>query len=285
LRWTLEALGVVAFVIYGLTFGHRPQAENVAVQLPGLTQEVRVVFLSDPHRSWYFAASRIRAAVELARKAQPQLVLLGGDYVTGHRRYAQSCAAELRRLRPPLGAIAVLGNHDHWVGPQTVREALERAGVRVLENQTAVVEVSGGRLAILGVGDTGTGHAEVAKAFRDAPAGTPAIVLSHNPDVVYLLGGRKPALVLCGHTHGGQLAWVGRFLVKSRFGQSHPAGLYHFRGDKVYVTRGVGAIMPPLRVGCRPEVTILDLQPARSTAHGTPEARPRSRATARTSGG
>ncbi len=269
--WACAAT-LVALVVYGLTIGQRIEVERVSVEVPGLTRDLRVVLLSDLHLSWLVPEERIRSAVELAKEARPDLVLLAGDYVTGSAKYAPPCARELGRLKAPLGTFAVLGNHDYWVGAQAVRKALQGAGIRVLDNQAALVPVGQGRLALVGISDVGTRHARVDKAFGAIPEGVPVIVLSHNPDVVYQLAGEKgvggghakPTLVLSGHTHGGQVAWVGKYWVSSRFGRRHPSGLTRYKGIPVYVTRGVGVIMPPVRIGCRPAVTVFELRPGRA---------------------
>jgi predicted MPP superfamily phosphohydrolase len=185
--------------------------------------------------------------------------------------HAGPCAAALSALDPPLGTYAVLGNHDHWDGAPEVREALLARSIPVLENEHRIVTRNGARLCIAGIEELWEGAPDVAAALAGVDAGVPRIVISHNPDLVDALGDEpRVDLVLAGHTHGGQivLPWLGPLLVPAR--REHASGLVRTPHAWLYVTRGLGVITPPARLGCRPEIAILELVRAPSPAPRTP---------------
>lgn len=241
-------------------------------QLDGLT----IAFLSDfhikPNGSGVDIAER---AVLLANESDPDIVLLGGDLV-------HWCGAVphlipvLRRLKSRHGVFAVLGNHDHhcpwrfkkpapWGGkPLTVdewRKALEQANVRLLVNEAVELNINGANLWLVGVDDGYTGRSDLEKALTDVPERAFAILLSHSPDIVDEPSINRVALVLSGHTHGGQilLPLLGPFLAPCRDKYRRSQGLTKVGKVWLYVSRGVSAGLP-LRFKCPPEVTLLTLK-------------------------
>jgi len=235
--------------------------EQVKVRLPNPAPSLsglRIVFLSDLHCGPHVDPPHIRRAVRMAREAAPHLVLLGGDFVSGSAAYADACARELASLQAPLGVYACLGNHDYWTDPDAVTEALHRAGIRVLRN--AGLEVAD-RLWVAAVDDVWEGQPSLEAALRGMPTGALAVLLAHEPDYADTVAADgRIALMLSGHTHGGQvrLPLFGP-LVLPYLGQRYPAGLYTLGEMTLYVTRGVGLVAPPVRLNCRPEVTVLTL--------------------------
>ena len=228
--------------------------KNLAPSLHGL----RIAFLSDLHRGPHVDPSHIRRAVQMAREAAPHLILLGGDFVSQSVTYADSCAQELVSLQAPLGVYACLGNHDYWTDPDAVTRALSRAGVRVLRNEG--VEVAEG-LWVAGLDDVWEGRPSLDMALRGMPTDATAVLVVHEPDYAdEVAADGRVMLMVSGHTHGGQvrLPFLGP-PVLPYLGQRHPAGLYVLGDMKLYVSRGVGLIAPPVRFNCRPEVTLLTL--------------------------
>ena len=235
--------------------------EQVKVRLPNLAPSLiglRIAFLSDLHRGPHIDPSHIARAVRMAREAAPDLVLLGGDFVSGSAAYAESCARELASLQAPLGIYACLGNHDYWTDPDAVTEALHRAGIRVLRN--AGLEVAD-QLWVAAVDDVWEGRPSLEMALRGMPTDALAVLLVHEPDYADTVAADgRVALMLSGHTHGGQvrLPLFGPPILPY-LGQRYPAGLYTLGEMTLYVTRGVGLVAPPVRLNCRPEVTVLTL--------------------------
>lgn len=206
---------------------------------------VRIAQLSDIHVGNLTPASHIRAAIEAANAAQPDLIVLTGDYVCWRRSEVALAAEQLAGLRAPR-VLAVLGNHDYFVWGAGVRNALERNGYEVLRNQTTVANVRGAPLPIVGVDDPVTRHDDLDASFAGAPAELARIVLCHAPDRGPALAQRGADLVLSGHTHGGQIYIKGiTDRLMKRIGLKYRRGFYELTGEpqrptRLYVTPGVG---------------------------------------------
>jgi predicted MPP superfamily phosphohydrolase len=193
---------------------------------------------------------------------RPDLALFAGDFISGHDprtavATAPGLTAAFRRLRPRLGTIAVLGNHDHWTDARRVTAALSAAGVTVLENR-AVVR---GPLAIGGVGDEYTQHdrvADTAAQVRRLPGAH--LMLTHSPDIAPALP-RDVTLLLAGHTHCGQimLPFFGAIAIPSRYGTRYRCGAVRDGARTVIVTAGLGTSVVPLRFGAPPDVWLITL--------------------------
>jgi uncharacterized protein len=141
------------------------------------------------------------------------------------------------------------------------RTALAKAKIPDLSNTGVWIERAGARLRICGVGDLWTDHQELAAALGDATESDAVLLLSHNPDFVETIRDRRVGLVLSGHTHGGQIIVpsYGAPIVPSRYGQKYLHGLVKGPHCPVFVTRGVGTVIPPIRFLCRPEVVLITL--------------------------
>jgi predicted MPP superfamily phosphohydrolase len=241
-------------------------APDVDAALDGLT----VVQLSDFHAG--FAPSlnprATRKAVDLALAAEPDLVLVTGDFAGGPHGL-EELRRQLRRLHPPLGMFGVFGNHDHgeskapFVQPTDPR-FVESCGVRLLTNQVATVEHAGAVIEIGGVDDTAGGYDDlpaVLAALGRRP-GSLRVLLTHHADVVMRTAPGDFHLTLAGDTHGGQicLPLPGRRVMLSDLHAEFAEGAYEVGGRSLYVTRGVGTSMLPFRAFCRPEVVVFRVE-------------------------
>jgi hypothetical protein len=265
-RRLLIVVAVLAIAVAGVRLSGRLQCREIAVAVPGLPhafQGLRIGVVSDLHRSAVVSERQCRRAAALLGAARCDLIVNLGDNVTRRAGYAPSAVAGFRAVRPPLGKLAVLGNHDHWTNAAEVSRALERAGFRVLVNQNVALRRGGQAIYIIGLDDLwASASPRVAKAFDGVPPGACAIVLSHNPDAIYERPVRGAALVLSGHTHGGQVLSANRLVPNCRYGRLHPHGLYRAGKTQIYVTSGVGVISPPIRLGVPPEVAVITLRRA-----------------------
>jgi uncharacterized protein len=225
----------------------------------------RIAFLTDPHSSamvprWWIAQA-VSATLDLA----PDLILLGGDYLSHSPRYAAGLTDLFRPLAARDGVFYVLGNHDHYVGATLVRRVMNEAGLVELRNSSVLIRRGPATLAIAGVGDMRFDTIDPEAAVRGVPGIVPRIVLSHDPDVfAFWPAGQRLDLMLSGHTHGGQahLPLVGPPYVPSQFGFRYLAGPFREGGRQLYVSRGIGAITAPFRWRCPPEITLLVLHPS-----------------------
>lgn len=233
---------------------------------------VRLLQLSDLHASPAVPLELIARAVKLGLAERPDVVCLTGDFITKRFSRWADYAGVLRPLAQGRPVFASLGNHDggkwaarpRYAGEPTtaaVRACLERAGIQCLVNQSATVRVRGRSLRFVGLGDLWAEETDPERAFAgaggDRAAGT--VVLSHNPDSKERLASFPWELILCGHTHGGQLGWFGldRVLAPVR-DKRFLRGLHRWNDRWLHVTKGVGNLHG-VRLGCRPEVSVLEL--------------------------
>jgi hypothetical protein len=226
---------------------------------------VRIAQLSDIHVGNLTPAAHVRAAVDTANAAKPDLIVLTGDYVGWRRHEAAMAGDQLSGLRAPR-VLAVLGNHDYFTWGAGVRSALERNGYEVLRNQTTVADVRGAPLAMVGVDDPVTRHDDLDAAFAGAPTNVTRIALCHAPDRAPALARRGASMVLSGHTHGGQIFIKGiTDRLMKRIGLRYRRGMFGIGdGCTLYVTPGVGFSGVTRRVGegTDAEVAVLTLRVA-----------------------
>lgn len=227
---------------------------------------LRVLLLSDIHVAGPdMPPSRLERLVEQFNRLTPDLILIAGDVVSQKRlatRFysAREIVAPLAGLKAPLGVIVAPGNHDHWSDPDALRNELEAVGLTVLRNEA----VARGPLAIGGVDDDFTGHDDLARAFDslDTLPNRPRVLLTHSPDIVPALPSAVAA-VFAGHTHCGQivLPFVGAISYVSRYGDRFSCGDITDRGQRVFVTAGLGTSVLPLRFGAPPDAWLVTLGP------------------------
>ncbi len=252
---------------YGALFGRYDYAvEEIAVRIDGLGPALdgyRIAQLSDFHFGVFCGAPERRAAVELVRRARPDLVVLTGDLVDNaiaHTPEVGRLVRELAALRPRDGVVVIGGNHDYYAGLEEALDAARRGGARVLRNEGIVV--AEGSVALLGLDDVwgarygwGPGP-DLSAALAGVPADLPRVVLSHNP-VTFTETASHVALQLSGHTHGGQLAIAG---YPAGALMPYVRGLYREHGSYLYVNRGFGVAGPAARLGAAPELTVITLR-------------------------
>ena len=237
------------------------QLDNWPQPLDGL----RIAVLSDIHvDNRFITEKKLRTIVERTNQRQPELILILGDYMTGHDRDTAGVEPEvfapvLKDLHAPLGVYSVLGNHDWWYNGAKVRKALEQNGIKVLENESAKVDARGTSFWLVGLADLWTRPQRIADTVATVPEGQPLIALTHNPDIFPNLPQRVP-LLLAGHTHGGQVRFpiIGPVVESSKYGWVH--GDVFANNHHLFVTTGIGTSIIPVRFGLPPEIVILTLK-------------------------
>ena len=226
---------------------------------------VRAVLISDIHVAGPdMPPERLARIVAQIDALNPDIVLIAGDLVgdkdTGTRTYAMAdIVAPLGRLRPRLGVVAVLGNHDHWRNAAEARAALEAIGIRVLDNQAA----NAGPLAIGGLDDDFTGQDDLPATLGAMRRLTGArLLLSHSPDPFPSVP-PDVGLMLAGHTHCGQirLPLIGAIATESRYGDRYACGRIDEGGRTLIVGAGLGTSILPLRLGARPDLWLVTIGP------------------------
>ena len=223
--------------------------------LPDALRGLRIGLLTDLHRSQTVSDAQVTAAVDMLMAERPDLILLGGDYVSFRdQRYVHPAADALARLSAPHGVIAILGNHDD---EREMPAALAAKGFTVLKDARTRLNIRGEVLDIAGIRFWTYKVAEIAHVLRGAVPH--AILLAHSPK--RLLEAQQLAVpaVISGHTHGGQIVLPGVGAIAAR---EFPviAGLEQRHGTTIFVSRGVGTVYVPIRINCPPEVAVLTLE-------------------------
>jgi predicted MPP superfamily phosphohydrolase len=272
-------LGLAAVSAAGLAFyageiaRHELQIIFRTIALPRLPEAfagMKIVQISDFHFQEYTEATFLEAVVRTVNALAPDLVVLTGDFVSTQplpRHFsvglAYHCAELLSRLESPL-RYAIMGNHDTLVGARAVTDALVTHGIPVLANSYVPLERAGQRLWLAGIKDALEQRPDLATALpavrkRDRE---PVILLAHEPDFADHALGHDIALILSGHTHGGQirLPFLPPLLLPE-MGRRYVQGLFKLEdGMQLYVNRGIGAVTLPFRFRCPPEITVVTLE-------------------------
>ena len=235
-------------------------------RLPGAFDGFRVVQLSDIHHGPFSSSEQIEQAVETANRLKPDIIALTGDYISKERHYAAPCAEMLGKLKARFGVYAVLGNHDHWVDAALITDLFRAEGITVLINEGMRFEKDGAAFWLAGVDDTMVGLEDLSLALAGARRDEMKLVLAHNPIVLRRAARASVDLVLSGHTHGGQVAIRGERSTERGARKRLLKGLGRLGNTQIYVNRGLGTVVLPIRYGCPPEISLLELRTERGSA-------------------
>jgi uncharacterized protein len=262
----VSLIGGIALALYArFVHPYRPRVNHMMVQLPrahrhldGLT----IAFVSDTHIGPHFRGDDLAPITRLLRRTKPDLMLFGGDYISESPRFLEEVREPLRDMAAisQYGAYGILGNHDLSNTRERVVEMLGRAGITVLQNDAAQIQTRQGPLWIVGIDDAILGKANLPEAFACVPAGAPAIAMWHEPDPSARAEPFGPFLLLCGHTHGGQVRIPGiGALSLPTMGKKYVSGRYEIGDMTMLVSNGIGMYRPPVRLNCPPEVLLIRL--------------------------
>ncbi len=232
-----------------------------AASLPDEFVGATVAQISDFHLGNSNNQAKLHAAVDQVLALHPDLILLTGDFVSNVRSGEdQILEKEMARLSAPLGVYAILGNHDWWSDPDAVAGALDRAHVTVLDNANVRLERGGASLYLAGLQDIYLAP-DLSQTLAGVPAGAPVLLMAHEPVLADLaVKDTRIFLQVSGHTHGGQIRlWGAHPIALPRYGEKYDAGSFQFGALQLHVNRGVGVVRPPLRLFCRPEITLYTL--------------------------
>jgi hypothetical protein len=227
-----------------------------------LAQPLRIGFASDFHAGPTTHTALFDDLLAALRAERPDVLLLGGDYVSFDAHNVDALRAFLEGARAPLGTYAVMGNHDIWNGRDVVENALRAAGVDVLVNRNVALPAPFGQVSVCGIDDPWTGKPAAGATF--AGAGTVRIYLMHSPDGLCLLERQRFDVGFAGHTHGGQIArpdGAPLFRPSGPCSREYTYGRYDLPDNgPLIVSRGVGCAGIPLRLNADPELVICTLR-------------------------
>jgi predicted MPP superfamily phosphohydrolase len=239
---------------------------DLEVKIPDLDpafNDYRIAHISDIHLGQWISAKRIQGVVNMVNKLEPDLIAITGDsvsYVVNEP--VLDMLRFLKNLKPKDATVAVLGNHDHWVGAKQIRCVMDESNIIELENDVYTIKRGNAKLHIAGVDSITLEKHDLGAVLNKLPSKDPAILLAHEPDFADISAATgRFSLQLSGHSHGGQMIipGLGTPFRGSQF-RKYPLGEYKV-GDMVqYTNRGLGTNVFWIRINCPPEITILRLQ-------------------------
>jgi hypothetical protein len=237
------------------------KVEKITIRLKRLPKNLdgfRLVHLSDIHHSPFTNLGHISRAIEISNELKPDMFVLTGDYVSHEAEYIAPMAKVLGRLESEFGTFACLGNHDHWTDADEVTRCLREANIKVLNNEGFRFQARNASFWLAGVDDYMVGQTDLRSALRGSFPDEMKMLLAHNPKILYRAARADVDLMLSGHTHGGQVKIRDeekRILPRRKFA----SGLYRRKETQVYITRGIGTVVLPVRYGCPPEISLIQL--------------------------
>jgi predicted MPP superfamily phosphohydrolase len=236
---------------------------GTAAQLP---RPLRIGFASDFHAGPTTDPAIFDDLLAALRRERPDVLLLGGDYVSFDAANVDRLSAYLAAYAQtaPLGAYAVLGNHDVWNGSAPIVAALRAAGVNVLVNGAAALPAPFGAVSVCGIDDPWTGAPSAQATFAGSAPGALRLYLMHSPDGLWHLDGLRYDVGFAGHTHGGQIArrsGAQLFRPSGPYSRRYSFGRFDFPDNgPLFVSRGIGCAGIPLRLNADPELLICTLR-------------------------
>jgi uncharacterized protein len=240
-------------------------------RLPKAFEGFRIAQLSDLHISPFMTADQLRRCVAMTNGAKADLIVMTGDYITWDPEAQADVVEALAGLRAPYGVFGCLGNHEEeGLTEDSITRLFAAHGVRMLREESVPIRVRGETINLMGIDCPRSLSNEEAEARRDLSRrlqrlrvmpDTVNILLSHYPDVFDRASELGIDLTLAGHTHGGQLSleFIHRGLSLAHFISRYDSGWYEKAGSQLYVNRGIGTTGFPIRLGARPEITLLEL--------------------------
>lgn len=269
--WGAAGFAALCSVPFYAHYVERTRVETVRLalgftDLPDAFEGMTILHFSDLHYGFYYGLAQLEPLLDRIRALEPDMIVFTGDlFDKDVLPYADECAEALRTQSAPLGKWAVPGNHDYYTGWRLAPQVYEACGFTLLTNRSDRLSRDGQHLQIAGVDDMLLGKPDLRAAFADLDPRRFTLFLSHQPDMADRTGAYRVDLQLSGHSHGGQvrLPVVGEVLTPPG-GRKYVQGLYELTGREapsyVYTNRGIGTTHIPVRLLCRPELTLITLR-------------------------
>jgi uncharacterized protein len=263
----LVLLGVPATAVGYGTFVQRFRLtlREQNIEIPDLPKELhglRLAQLTDIHLSPYLSVGELERAVAMANETRPHLALVTGDLITTANDPLDACLGALAHLKAEAGVFGCMGNHEIYASSEEYTQAQgARLGMRFLRQQAALVRFGSAGLNLAGVDYQKMRGPYLRGAEKLVVPGAFNVLLSHNPDVFRVAASQGYQFTVAGHTHGGQVRVeiLRQDLNVARFWTRYVDGLYREGADSIFVSRGIGTIAIPTRLGAPPEVALLRL--------------------------
>ncbi len=224
----------------------------------------KILNLTDIHLGQWINPEYLDELIDHVTTLNVDLITLTGDYFSYViEGYEESLENSLKKMQAPYGKVGVLGNHDHWMSSEKIREIFKNSGIIDLSNDVITLEKNGDYLNICGVDSCTVCADDLDKVIAKMPKNIPSILLAHEPDFAKESSQTKLFdLQISGHSHGGQFI-IPKFETTPFRGPNstkYPVGLYKV-GDMIqYTSKGLGTNSFRIRINCKPEVTIITLK-------------------------
>ncbi len=247
---------------YALNEANTLEVEKIEIRLERLPKNLegfRVLHLSDIHHSPFTSLEHITRAIEIGNSLQPDMCILTGDYVSHESEYIEPVAEVMGRLESEFGTFACLGNHDHWTDGEMMTNAMREANITVLNNEGFRFTAKDSSFWLAGVDDYMVGKTDLRAALRGSFPDEMKLLLAHNPKILNRAARADVDLIFSGHTHGGQVKIRDdekRILPRRKLKN----GLYRRKDTQIYITRGIGTVVLPVRYQCPPEISLIELR-------------------------
>ncbi len=239
------------------------EAEIKLKNLPEQFRGVRIIHLTDFHSKKF--GRREKKVLKMVSQLNPDFVFITGDFVDRTTKNIRNCKEfwKLLAQRYQNRVYGVLGNHEYSNSNHYyLKRALSESGIAILNNENKKLFFKDEFINLIGVDDPRTSRDDLAKAMAGADNELPKILLAHSPDILNRIDDYKIDLILCGHTHGGQIRipFIRPFWTPTKFKGKYAKGLFKVKSSYLYVNPGVGVTFFPIRINCPPEITLIKLE-------------------------
>lgn len=229
--------------------------------LPQAFHGFRIAHLTDLHYGSLMPDFIIQNVVNRVNRLDIDVIACTGDYVHEDDSTEQidTVWPILSQLKAKNGVYSVLGNHDHWADTDRSLYWLERSGQNI-RHRSQAIEKNGQRIWLAGTGDLWEDDLGIDEALSAVPDDEFKIILTHNPDMADQNYNHTIDFILAGHTHGGQvrLPFLGAPMVPVN-NKSYTSGIFSTKNGTLFISRGIGWAILPIRFNCTPEIAILEL--------------------------
>lgn len=253
---------MLPFLLYSLMEPYFIETKEIVIESKDIPPEFdgkRIVFLTDIHQSSFFNEKRTEDLVYRVNELNPDLVLLGGDYVTDNSPSVNSCFLKLSKLKSPLGIYGVLGNNDP---PKLTIASMNNSNITNIENRGLWIKQGNSKILVGGIGDHIRDPQNQATVLEDINEKDFVVLVSHTPDYFPEVDKSQVDLMLSGHTHGGQITIFGLFapVTHSKYGQKYISGVKKENNTNLIISNGIGTIIAPLRFFAPPQIIVIKLK-------------------------
>lgn len=247
---------------YALNEANSLSLERVEIKLERLPKKLdgfRIIHLSDIHHSPFTNLEHITRTVKIANRLKPDMFVLTGDYVSHETEFIAPVAQVLSKLEAEFGTHACLGNHDHWTDADEIIKYFRQEKINLLINEGFRMTVRDSSFWLGGVDDYMVGKTDVPASLRGSFPDEMKVLLAHNPVIIRQAARFGIDLMFSGHTHGGQVK-VRESKNKLFARRKLTNGLHRRKNTQIYITRGIGTVVLPVRYQCPPEISLIELK-------------------------